>query len=81
MNKILADISVSVTEIKRDLAAVLRGAAGAPVAVLNHNQPMAYLLSAEQYESLLNKLDDMEDACLVMARRNEPVVKVDLNEL
>lgn len=80
MNTLLADICVSVTELKRNLVSVLRAVASAPVVILNHNQPTAYLLSAEYYESLLEKLEDLEDARLVKERRSERVVKVSVHE-
>lgn len=41
MNWILADMAVSVTELKRNFAGVLREAENAPVAIINHNRPEA----------------------------------------
>ena len=81
MEIIHADLTVSVTELKRNFAAVLATAKEAPVAVLNHNRPEAYLLSAKHYESILNALDDMEDKRLVEERRSGPFVEVTLDEL
>lgn len=81
MNAILADVGVSVTELKRNLAKVLQVVGGAPIAILNHNQPAAYLLSAAYYESLLERLEDLEDARLVKERRSERVVKVNLDDV
>ena len=81
METIHADLTVSVTELKRNFARVLASANDAPVAVLNHNKPEAYLLSAKHYESILNALEDMEDKLLVEERRNGPFVEVTLDEL
>jgi len=81
METIHADLTVSVTELKRNFASVLASANDAPVAVLNHNKPEAYLLSAKHYESILNALEDMEDKLLVEERRNGPFVEVTLDEL
>jgi len=81
MEIIHADLTVSVTELKRNLASVLASANDAPVAVLNHNKPEAYLLSAKHYERILNALEDMEDKLLVEERRNGPFVEVALDEL
>lgn len=60
MEIIHADMTVSVTELKRNFASVLSQAEGQPVAVLNHNKPEAYLLSAQHYEELLRRLEDDE---------------------
>ncbi|MCL1940201.1 MAG: type II toxin-antitoxin system Phd/YefM family antitoxin [Desulfovibrionaceae bacterium] len=81
METIHADLTVSVTELKRNFASVLASANDAPVAVLNHNKPEAYLLSAKHYESILNALEDMEDKLLVEERRTGPFVEVALDEL
>ena len=81
MEVIHADLAVSVTELKRNFAAVLATAKEAPVAVLSHNKPEAYLLSAKYYESMLNALEDMEDKRLVEERRTGPFVEVTLDEL
>ena len=81
MQEIYANKTVSVTELKRNLASVLNQAGNDPVAVLNHNKPEAYLLSAALYESLLERLEDLEDARLVRERADGPFVDVSLDEL
>ena len=81
MEAIHADLTVSVTELKRNFAGVLATAKDAPVAVLNHNKPEAYLLSAKHYENLLNALEDMEDKRLVEERRAGPFVEVAFDAL
>ena len=81
METILADRTVSVTELKRNFAGVMATAKDAPVAVLNHNKPEAYLLSAKHYESIMNALEDMEDKGLVKERSAGPFVEVALDEL
>lgn len=57
MEQVLANRSVSITELKRSPSAVLEQAGSEPVAVLNHNRPAAYLLSPEVYESMLARLN------------------------
>jgi len=81
MESILAGASVSITELKRNPSAVIEAADGESVAVLVHNKPSAYLVPAETYKRLLNRLDDLELAELVRARRGEKRVKVKLDEL
>lgn len=81
MDSIHANITVSVTELKRNFANILATAKDAPVAVLNHNKPEAYLLSAKHYEELLGILEDLEDRKIVEKREDGPFVKVTLDEL
>lgn len=81
METILADASVSVTELKRNPSAVIDAANDGAVAVLVHNRPSAYLVPAETWERLMERLDDLELAELVRARAKERRVKVSLDEL
>ena len=81
MEQVLAARSVSITELKRSPSAVLAQAGTEPVAVLNHNRPAAYLLAPEVYEALLDLVDDRDLAELVKERRNEPSVRVRLDDL
>lgn len=81
METIHADMTVSVTELKRNFAAMLSSAQSSPIAVLNHNKPAAYLLSARHYEHLLAQLEDVRDRETVMARKEGPFVEVSLDEL
>lgn len=81
MDTILSSITVSVTELKRNFAEILRQADDCPVAVLNHNRPEAYLLPAAHYERLMAYLEDLEDAKLVRERGDGPFVEVSLDEL
>ena len=81
MDTILASMSVSVTELKRNYADILRQAEDSPVAVLNHNRPEAYLVPASHYERLLARLEDMEDAMLVRERADGPFIDIGLDDL
>lgn len=81
MDTILASMSVSVTELKRNYADILRQAEDSPVAVLNHNRPEAYLVPASHYERLLAHLEDMEDAKLVRERADGPFIDIGLDDL
>ena len=81
MDTVLSRFAVSVTELKRNYANILKQAEDAPVAVLNHNRPEAYLLPASHYERLMDYVEDLEDAMLVRERANGPFVEVDLDNL
>lgn len=81
MENIHANMTVSVTELKRNFAGILTSAQGNPVAILNHNKPEAYLVPARHYEQLLSLLEDAEDRKLISERKNGPFVEVSLDEL
>lgn len=81
MQTILADLTVSVTELKRNYASVIAQAGDNPVALLNHNRPEAYLVPAAHYERLLAYLEDLEDAALVRERSDGAFVEVSLDDL
>ncbi len=81
MESILADASISITELKRNPSAVIEAAAGESVAVLVHNKPSAYLVPAETYRRLLDRLEDLELAELVRSRSKERRIRVKLDEL
>jgi antitoxin StbD len=81
MDTILSDASVSITELKRNPSAVIEAADNEAVAVLVHNKPSAYLVPADTYEHMVERLEDLELAELVRARARERRVKVTLDEL
>ena len=78
---IYARTTVSMTDLRRNPSGILEDAGDLPVAVLNHNKPAAYLLSAKAYEALLERLDDAELTKIVKQRQGGKRVKVTLEDL
>jgi len=81
MQTIMADLTVSVTELKRNFSSILAQADDSPVAVLNHNRVMAYMVQADAYEAMVEQLDDLALAKIALARANEVPVRVSLDDL
>jgi antitoxin StbD len=81
MQSVLADRVVGVSELKKNPHALMRDAQEGPIAVLNNNQIMGYLVSADVFEAMIERLDDMDLAELVCARRHEVSEPVSLNDL
>ena len=81
MDRIYARASVSISDLKKNPSRIINEAEGAPVAILNHNKPSAYIIPAEAFEALMEKFEDYELSRLVMERESEPTVKVSLDEL
>ncbi|MCF6764019.1 type II toxin-antitoxin system Phd/YefM family antitoxin [Pseudomonas fragi] len=81
MQNVMADRAVSVSELKKNPSAVMSGAQGGAVAVLNHNRVMAYMVPTDVYEAMMERLDDMDLAELVKARSQEAPIPVSLDDL
>ena len=83
MRQVLADFSVSISELKKNPSALLAQASGSPIAVLNHNKPTAYLIPADTYEALMDMIEDYELAKLVEERRGDKdkAITVSLDDL
>ena len=83
MDTIFADLSVSMSEFKRNPAQVLRTAGEKPVAVLNHNRPAFYMISPKLFEALVEELADRELVNLARKRllEKDNAVHVDLDQL
>ncbi len=81
MQRIESPIAISVTELKKNPSAVFDQSSGAPVAVLNHNRVMGYLVPAAVYEAMLDRLDDGDLARIAAERRDEPSYPVSLDDL
>ncbi len=83
MRQVLSSCSASISELKKNPTALLNEAEGSPIAILNHNVPAAYLIPAETYEWLMDKLEDSELAQIVKERAGEKsdAIEVDIDEL
>jgi antitoxin StbD len=78
---IYARNTVSMTDLRRNPSEVIEVANVAPVAVLNHNKPAAYLISAAAYEQMLSQLEDAALTKIVKARQGGKSVKVNIEDL
>lgn len=78
---ILADVSAGISEFKKNPMAVVQQGDGAPVAILNRNEPVFYAVPAKAFELIMDKLEDMELAAIVEARQDQPEIEVDINAL
>ena len=80
-HSILADVSAGISELKKNPMAVVQQGDGAPVAILNRNEPVFYTVPAKAFEVLMDKLEDMELAAIVEARKDQPEIEVNIDEL
>jgi len=80
-HSVLADVTAGISELKKNPMAVVQQGDGAPVAILNRNQPVFYAVPAAAYELLMDKLEDIELAAIVKERENQPEIEVDIDDL
>lgn len=80
-NLVLAERTASVSELKKNPMATVAAGEGAPVAILNRNEPAFYCIPARLYEAMMERLDDIELNTIADARANEPIIKVKLDDL
>lgn len=78
---ILADMTASVSELKRNPMGTVAAGDGAAVAILNRNEPAFYCVPARAYEAMMERLEDAELNAIADARAGQPIVKVTLDEL
>lgn len=81
LQRVEASLAVSVSTLKKSPTAVMDDAKGQAVPVLNHNRVMAYIVPADTYETMLERLDDLDLVEIVRARADERGVPVALDEL
>jgi antitoxin StbD len=81
VHTVLADVTTSISELKKNPMAVVKQGEGFPVAVLNRNQPAFYCVPAAAYEILMDKLEDIELAAIVETRKDQEEIAVDIDEL
>lgn len=60
METILSDLSVSMSEFKKNPNGALRESGGQTVAVLSHNKPAFYVVPAARYQAMLEAIDDLQ---------------------
>ncbi|CDN53808.1 MULTISPECIES: type II toxin-antitoxin system Phd/YefM family antitoxin [Neorhizobium] len=78
---VLAEVTASVSELKRNPMGTVAAGDGAPVAILNRNEPAFYCVPAKAYEAMMDRLEDLELNALADSRAGETVIKVTLDEL
>nr|WP_295078287.1 antitoxin [uncultured Roseateles sp.] len=83
MKTVLAEIAVSMSELKKSPTAVLRQANNRPVAVLNHNRVAFYMVEPHFFETMLEELADQNLYRKAASRLADKAraIKVDIDDL
>lgn len=78
---ILSDTAASISELKRNPMGTVAAGEGAPVAILNRNEPAFYCVPAKAFEAMLERLEDIELNALADARTGQKRIRVTLDDL
>lgn len=78
---ILAEVTASVSELKKNPMGTVAAGEGFPVAILNRNEPAFYCIPAKAYEALMDRLEDAELMAIAEERRGQKRIRVKLDEL
>lgn len=83
MEHVHSNLSTSISEFKKNPSAILAEANGETVALLNHNKPAAYIVSAKTYEIMLEALENLELLELAESRLKDKdkAIRVNLEDL
>lgn len=76
-----AGVTASVTELKKNPMGTIAAGRGAAVAILNRNQPAFYCVPADEYEAMIERLEDAELNALADSRAAQPEISVSLDDL
>ena len=69
---ILADVSVSISDLKRNPAAVVEAARKQQVAILNRGRAVAYVISPEVWDGVVDMIENLQDERIVKERLANP---------
>jgi antitoxin StbD len=78
---ILAEVTASVSELKKNPMGTVAAGEGFPVAILNRNEPAFYCVPAKAFEAMMDRLEDIELNAIADARKGEERIRVDLDEI
>jgi len=80
-HQILSETAASISELKRNPMGTVAAGEGFPVAILNRNEPAFYCIPARAFESMMDRMEDLELNAVADARADQKRVKVKLDEL
>lgn len=83
MDQIMTELTTSISEFKVNPNREVKKAGNKPFAVLTNNRPSFYVMSAEAYDELMERIWEAEITPVVLERgkRLAQAVEVDLEDL
>lgn len=83
MQTLLTELTISMSDFKKNPAKVLREAGTQPVAVLSHNKAAFYMVEPQLFEALMEEMADAQIIPLLKARlaQRAKAVEVDIDSI
>ncbi len=78
---ILAEVTASVSELKKNPMGTVAAGEGFPVAILNRNEPVFYCVPAKAFEAMMDIIEDKKLNAIANSRRGQRRIRVKLDEL
>jgi antitoxin StbD len=81
LETVLTELTVSMSEFKKNPSKILKQAGQKPVAVLNHNKASFYIVEPGVYEAMLEDLYDSHMTPVILERqlRRSSAITVDID--
>jgi antitoxin StbD len=80
-HSLLAEVTASVSELKRNPMRTVAAGEGFPVAILNRNEPAFYCVPAKAFEAMMDRLEDIEFNAIADQRAGEERIRVKLDDI
>jgi antitoxin StbD len=80
-HQILTETAASISDLKKNPMGTVAAGKGFPVAILNRNAPAFYCVPAKVFESMMDRLEDIELNAIADSRAGQRVTKLALDEL
>lgn len=71
LTPLLANLSASMTKLKKDPMGIIRDSLGETVVILHNNEPAFYAVPPAQYEMMMQLIDDIHLTDIVKQRQND----------
>jgi antitoxin StbD len=78
---VFAEITASISELKKNPMGTVAAGEGFPVAILNRNEPAFYCVPAKAFEAMMDRLEDIELNAIADARAGEKRIRVNLDDI
>lgn len=76
---LLAPSGISISDLKKNPSAAIAAADGYPLAILSRNKPAAYLIPADAWEAIMDRLEDIELCEIVRQRERDGEIGIPVN--
>lgn len=81
IHNILTKTTASISDLKKNPMHVLEEAEGSTVAILNRNKPVFYCVPVDDYELMMEQLENAALNAIADSREGQKRIKVNIDDL